>query len=54
MVVRIARACGLSHTAVSQWRQVPARHLRTVAEVAKVPLEQLVPASTAAPAAKVA
>ena len=42
-VTRIAKACNLRPSAVSQWTHVPARHLRTVSEVTGVPLEQLVP-----------
>jgi len=43
MVVRIARACGVGHSTVSGWTHVPTRHIRTVAELTGVAIEQLVP-----------
>lgn len=48
MVVRIARACGVGHSAVSGWTRVPTRHLRTVSDLTGVPLDKLVPHEQAA------
>lgn len=40
---RLAEACGITRSAVAQWRSVPQRHLRTVARVARVPIDSLIP-----------
>lgn len=42
-VVRVAAACGVSHSTVSEWTRVPVRHLRTVAELSGLPVERLLP-----------
>lgn len=34
--VFVARALGLTHSAVSQWRRVPAQHASKVADLAKI------------------
>lgn len=52
MVVRIATACGLRPSAVSQWTRVPTRHLRAVSDLVGVPVDQLVPADPNGTAAR--
>jgi transposase-like protein len=46
-VVEIARACGITKGAVSNWRTVPRAHAETVARVLGVPVED-VPVTPAA------
>ncbi|GBQ89186.1 hypothetical protein AA0535_1730 [Asaia krungthepensis NRIC 0535] len=43
MNARIARACGLSTAAVSQWKRIPRKHLEKVSDLSGVPPETLRP-----------
>lgn len=40
-VKRIAGACGISHSAVSQWYNVPPRHVVTVAKLLGLPCNEV-------------
>lgn len=39
----IAEGCGLSTSAVSQWKRVPKKHLETVASIVSVPASVIRP-----------
>lgn len=39
----ISEACGLSTAAVSQWKRVPKKHLKTVSELTGIPAQDLRP-----------
>jgi hypothetical protein len=39
----LATACGITHSAVYQWKKVPAEHARKVSEFTGIPLDQLRP-----------
>lgn len=41
--VALARACGVTHSAVSQWDRVPSNHVLTVARVTGIDREVLRP-----------
>lgn len=43
IISEIARACGITHGAVSQWRQVPAERVLVVERVTGVPRHELRP-----------
>jgi DNA-binding transcriptional regulator YdaS (Cro superfamily) len=42
-VQRIARLCGISSAAVSQWNRVPERHVWAVSKVTGIPAAELRP-----------
>jgi DNA-binding transcriptional regulator YdaS (Cro superfamily) len=42
-VTALARALKLSHTTLLGWQQVPAKHVREVARVTRLPLHELRP-----------
>ncbi len=40
---RLAEVCGVSRAAVSRWRRIPPRHLRTVSDLTGLKFEALRP-----------
>ena len=40
---KIARICGVSSQAVSQWKRIPRDHAKAIAEATGVPLQRLLP-----------
>lgn len=39
----LAAACGITHSAIYQWKKVPAEHVRKVGEFTGIPLADLRP-----------
>jgi DNA-binding transcriptional regulator YdaS (Cro superfamily) len=46
---KLATALGISRSAVSQWRTIPAWHIGKVAELTGIPAEELLPPQKSKP-----
>jgi DNA-binding transcriptional regulator YdaS (Cro superfamily) len=47
--VKLSKLLGVSSSAVSQWKSIPAWHLTKVAEAASVPIDDLLPPQKSKP-----